>query len=512
MATTEIQLSPLELATGTPLYEQVANHLQRLIREGGTLAPGDRVPSVRKLKQQLSVSMSTVLEAYRLLEDRGIIAARPQSGYYVKATALVRPDEPSQSTPPRHVCPVDISPMLRLLKMGVSPDIIKLGAALPGVENFPLNTLNRLMGQVMRADPMAVHAYSTVPGCEPLRREVAKRMLNAGCSVSPAQVVVTAGASEAYYLALRTVTKPGDTVVIESPSYYAILEALNSLGLKALEMPTHPREGISLSALQSALESQQVSALILVSNFSNPIGSCMSDAKKKAIVELLNQHDVPLIEDDVYGELYFEGDRPKAMKAFDTEGRVLYCSSVSKTLSPGLRVGWCIAGRYQQQIEHTKVVVSHMTATAPQLTVAAFFANGGYDRHLRNLRRAYEQQMNRMIQAILEYFPAETRVTHPNGGHVLWVEITGGFNALEFFEDAIQHRISIAPGPMFSASNGFQNCFRLNTGLPWTADIDNAMKTLGHLAKKQLARKILANELPPPHLAGYSHAIKSPTA
>ncbi len=487
---TAMQLSPIETATDTTLYEQVADRIQALIREG-TLAPGDRLPSVRKLKQQLSVSMSTVLEAYRLLEDRGSIESRPQSGYYVKATAPALLEEPSQSAPPSQVRPVDMSPVMWMLKMGLSPDIIKLGAAVPGIEFFPVNTLNRLMGQVMRANPIDVHSYKTVPGCESLRRELAKRMLNAGCSVSPDEVVITAGATEAYYLALRTVTQPGDTVAIESPMYYAMLEAMNSLGLSALELPTHPRDGISLSALEAALEARQITACLLVSNFSNPIGCCMGDRKKKAIVDLLNQYDVPLIEDDVYGDIYFEGDRPKAIKAFDTEGRVIYCSSVSKTLSPGLRVGWCIGGRYQPQIEHLKVVISHMSATVPQLTVAAFFANGGYDRHLRNLRRTYQQQMNRMLQAILDYFPAETRVTHPNGGHVLWVEIAGGFDALELFEEALKHNISIAPGPIFSPSNGFQNCFRLNAGLPWTDEIDNAMKILGHLAKKQLERKMV---------------------
>ncbi|ESA36999.1 family transcriptional regulator [Leptolyngbya sp. Heron Island J] len=485
------QLTPLQAATDQTLYEQVAERIQALIREG-TLKPGERLPSVRKLKQQLSVSTSTVLEAYRLLEDRGFIVARPQSGYYVKTTALALPEEPSQSTPPSQIRPVDISLMLRLLRIDLSPETIHLGAAVPGVQHFPLNTLNRLMGQVMRNNPMVVHSYNTVPGCEPLRREVAKRMLNAGCSITPDQIIATAGTTEACYLALRTVTQPGDTVVIESPAYYAVLEAMNSLGLNALELPTHPQDGISLSALESALKKQSVSACMLVSNFSNPIGSCMSDRKKKALVDLLNQYDIPLIEDDVYGDLNFEGNRPKAIKAFDTEGRVIYCSSVSKTLSPGLRVGWCIPGRYQQQVEHLKVVVSHMTATAPQLAVAAFFANGGYDRHLRNLRRAYQQQMNRMLQAILDYFPAETRVTCPSGGHVLWVEIPGGFDALELFEEAIQHHISIAPGPMFSASNQYQNCFRLNTGLPWSDEIDQAMKTLGNLTKKQLARQILA--------------------
>lgn len=486
-------LSPLESNTTTPLYEQVADRLHGLIRDG-TLTPGDRLPSVRKLKQQLSVSMSTVLEAYRLLEDRGIITARPQSGYYVKTTALDLPDEPSQSTPLCHSCPVDMSSVLHVMKLWLEPDVIKLGAALPGMEHLPLNTLNRLMGQVMRADPMTVHSYAMVPGCEPLRREVAKRMLDAGCSVTPDQVVATAGATEAYYLALRATTQPGDTVVIETPAYYALLEALNSLGLNALELPTHPKEGLSLTALDAALQKQSVSACLLVSNFSNPLGACMDDRKKKALVERLNHYDVPLIEDDIYGDLAFDGDRPKAIKAFDTEGRVIYCSSVSKTLSPGLRVGWCIPGRYQPTIEQMKVVVNYMTAPASQLVVASFFANGGYDRHLRQLRRIYHQQMNRMLQAILDYFPAETRVTRPNGGHVLWVEIGGGFDAIALLEEAIRHRISIAPGPMFSAANNFQNCFRLNTGLPWTDELDQAMQTLGYLAKKQLARHILAHD------------------
>ena len=491
---TAVQLTPLEATSAATLYEQVADRLQALIQEG-TLEPGDRLPSVRKLKQQLSISTSTVLEAYRLLEDRGTIEARPQSGYYVKATALVLLDEPSQSAPPIQVCPVDVSPMVRLIKLTQAPYIVKLGAAVPAVEHFPLNTLNRLMGQVMRADPKGVHSYNTVPGCEPLRREVAKQMLNAGCSVSPDQIVITAGASEAYYLALRTVTQPGDTVAIESPTYYALLEAMNSLGLRAVELPPHPREGIALSALETALTQQRLSALLLVANFSNPIGSCMSDRKKKAIVELLNRYDVPLIEDDVYGDLYFEGDRPKALKAFDTENRVMYCSSISKTLSPGLRVGWCIPGRYQTQVEHLKVVVSHMSAPAPQLAVAAFFANGGYQRHLRTLRRIYHKQINQMIQAIADSFPAETRVTRPNGGHVLWVEIPGEFDALALFEAAIDHSISIAPGPMFSPSKRFQNCFRLNAGLPWSPEIETALQTLGHLVKQQLARKILAQEL-----------------
>lgn len=493
-----MKVSPLDSDADKSLYEQVADRLHGLIREG-TLKPGDRLPSVRKLKQHLSVSMSTVLEAYRLLEDRGVISARPQSGYYVKDTALDLPQEPEQTSPPRHVCDVDTSLAFRVISSVRDPTLIQLGAAVPGTEFLPINALNRIMGQVLRANPSLVHSYDTVPGSEELRREVAKRMLNAGCSVSPDEIMSTSGTIEALYLSLKATTQAGDTVAIESPTYYAILEALDAMGLKALELPTHPREGVSLEALESALKSGTVAACLLVSNFSNPLGSCMGDRKKKAIVDLLNTYEVPLIEDDIYGDLHFEGDRPKAIKAFDTEGRVLYCSSVSKTLSPGLRVGWCIAGRYQPRVEQMKVVVNHMTAIAPQLTVASFFANGGYDRHLRSLRRTYQANMSQMLQAIRDYFPAETRVTRPTGGHVLWLEILGGFDAFDLFETALQYRINIAPGPMFSASNSFQNCFRLNTALPWSDEIDEAVRKLGYLAKRQLAHRILATDISTAH-------------
>jgi DNA-binding transcriptional MocR family regulator len=195
-----------------------------------------------------------------------------------------------------------------------------------------------------------------------------------------------------------------------------------------------------------------------------------------------------LIEDDVYGDLYFEGIRPKALKAFDREGIVLYCASYSKTLSPGFRVGWAVAGRYQSKVEQLKWVINQTTAIAPQLTIAAFLCNGGYDRHLRHLRRAYQSQMALMTQSICEYFPSETRVTRPNGGHVLWVELPQPFDSTALYRQALEHHVSIAPGVMFSPSGSYGNCFRLNSGLPWSDRIDQAMKTLGNLTKQQIFR------------------------
>jgi DNA-binding transcriptional MocR family regulator len=466
------------------LYEQVADRICALIQEG-TLQPGDRLPSVRRLHQQLSVSISTVLEAYRLLEDRGLVSVRPQSGYYVKQNLWVAPEEPDQSKPPKKASSVNNSMAFQMIRHIQDEHSVNLAGAVPSMEMLPLDTLNRLMGQVLRQQPVIAHSYDVPPGCQPLRHEVARRLMDAGCSITPDEIVTTNGTFEAVYLSLKAVTRPGDTVAIESPTYYGLLEALEILHLKALELPTHPRDGMSLLHLEAALQKKQIAACALVSNFSNPLGSCMSDAKKKELVELMAQYDTPLIEDDIYGDLYFEGTRPKALKAFDRQGNILYCASYSKTLSPGLRVGWVVAGRYQAQVEQLKWVINQTTAIAPQLTIAAFLSNGGYDRHLRHLRRNYQLQMTLMTQAICEYFPAETRVTRPNGGHVLWVELPQPFDAIALYHQALEQNVSIAPGTIFSPSGSYGNCFRLNSGLPWSEKIEQAMQKLGHLAKQQ---------------------------
>lgn len=480
-----MNLKPLEKSDRTNLYEQVAHRVQSLIEEG-TLQPGDRIPSVRRMHKQMNVSISTVLEAYRLLEDRGLIGARPQSGYFVKQTSLLsHRDEPNPSTPPRRIYTVDASIALGINLALRDPNIIRLGAAVADPQLFPVKALNRLMGQVMRQYPEVCHAYNPVPGCEPLRHEVARRLMDAGCSLTPEQILITNGTTEALHLCLRAVTKPGDTVAIESPCYYGLLEILQSLHLRALELPTHPREGLIIQELETALKQGNIAACAVVSNFSNPLASCMSDEKKKRLVEILERHDIPLVEDDVYGDLGFDGNRPKAIKAFDRKGLVLYCASCSKTLSPGLRVGWTVPGRYQTEVEQLKLVTNVTTSPANQLTIAGFLANGGYDRNLRKLRRSYQEQVRRMTQAIYEYFPKETKVTRPTGGYVLWVEIPSNFNSMTLYHRALEHKISIAPGSMFSVSGSYQNCFRLNCGIPWSDELEQAMKMLGSLIHRQ---------------------------
>ena len=318
-----------------------------------------------------------------------------------------------------------------------------------------------------------------------LRRAIAQHGLDAGYAVSPDDVVITSGAKEAVYLSILAVTRPGDTVAIESPAYYALLEVLASLERRVVEIPTNPRRGIDLAALAKVLGRQPIAAVALVSNYSNPSGSCMADDDKRALVDLLDRHDVPLVEDDVYGDLVFDGPRPKAIKAFDTARRVLYCGSFSKTVSPGMRMGWAIPGRYQDALEHLKLVVNQASPTAPQVAMAGFVESGGFDRHLRRIRRMYAEQMAQVIDAVDRHFPDGTRRTDPRGGHVLWIQVPG-LDSLDLYDRAAAEGIHIAPGPLFSSSGGYRDHLRLNTGFPWTEQTETQLALLGRLLPASL--------------------------
>jgi DNA-binding transcriptional MocR family regulator len=462
-----------------PRYIQVADAVADQIR-AGVHPPGGRIPSLRRLHEQHEVSMTTAVEACRLLEARGLVRARDRSGYYVERPARderLEPGAPVASTRARRV---DAALSLKL-NLGIgNPQRPTLGAAVQGPELMAIAPLNRLLGQALRLQPTVCHSYDAPPGSPMLRRAVAQHGLDAGYSVSPDDVVITSGAKEAVYLSIRAITRPGDTVVIESPAYYALLEVLASLELRVVEVPAHPRRGIDLTILAKVLGRQPIAAVAIVSNYSNPSGSCMADDDKRALVELLDRHDVPLVEDDVYGDLAFDGHRPKAVKAYDTRGSVLYCGSFSKTASPGLRIGWAIPGRHQDDFEHLKLVVNQATPTAPQVAIAGFVESGGFDRHLRRVRRRYAEQMRQMIDAVERSFPEGTRHTEPSGGHVLWVQVPG-LDSLALYERAAAQGIHVAPGPLFSASGGFADHLRLNTGFPWTDHIADQVATLGRL-------------------------------
>ncbi|WP_225412515.1 aminotransferase-like domain-containing protein [Stigmatella hybrida] len=471
-------------AAKAKLYEQVAERLNDAIATG-TLRPGERLPSVRELSTRERVSVSTVLQAYLQLESLGIIETRPQSGHYVRRRERLLPAEPQVSRPASTASTVSVSALVARMYRSVNDTrVVPLGAASLAPELLPVQRLNRELALLSREQGEAAVNYDMPPGCPELRRQIARRALEWGGALGPDAFITTCGASEAIHLSLMAVAKTGDTIAIESPAYYGTLQSIESLGLRALEIPSHPRYGLELEALQAALDKRRVAAVLIVPTFSNPLGSCMPEEHRQRLVAMLAEKDVPLIEDDLYGDLYFGPARPRPCKAFDTEGRVLMCGSFSKTLAPGYRVGWVAPGRYRERVELLKFAQTVATPSLPQLAIARFLQNDGYDRHLRGLRRRLASQMDQMREAIAEHFPEGTCVTRPTGGSLLWVEMPRTVDSLTLHARALEAGISIAPGPIFSAQpQRYSHFIRLNCGNPWSPRIEAAVATLGSLAR-----------------------------
>ena len=465
------------------LYERVAGRLATLIDQG-TLRPGERIPSVRKLVRQQSVSMSTVLQAYQLLESRGLIEARPQSGFYVRVRRWTPPMEPEILHPPDSSKKLDGADLVMEVVGALSqPGLVRLGAAVPPPEFLPTHQLHRALAAAARRQPALANSCDPSIGLPALRVVLAREALEAGCALSPEEIILTNGTTEALHLCLRAVTQPGDVVAIESPTYFGILQILEMLGLRACEIPTHPRHGVCLEDLASRLARCRVKACVFMTNYSNPLGSCIPDSQKQQLVELLARRDIPLIEDDIYGSLSFGPTRPRAAKSFDRKGLILWCASLTKTLAPGYRIGWAAPGKFAQKVHQLKHTSSLGSPMVTQCALAEFLATGGYERHLRRLRRTYAQLMERMTDTVAREFPAGTRVTRPQGGHVLWVELPGRADTLELHQEALAAGISIAPGPIFSARQQYRNCLRLNCANPWSEKLEQALVKLGRLAR-----------------------------
>lgn len=462
------------------LYDQVADDVARLI-QAGTYRPGDRLPSVRKLSRQKQVSISTVLQAYLQLENRGLVEARPQSGYYVRHPVDNELPEPIISSPRPDPAQVSIQELtMMVLRDTTNPNLVQLGTAIPNPDLLPTAKFSRIIAALAREAEDRANQYDLPPGYEGLRIQIAQRAVEANCNLTPNDIVITSGCMEAIDLSLRATCRPGDVVAIESPIYFGMLQSLEALGLKALEIPTHPRDGINLAALQFAIEHHPVRACLVISNFNNPLGSCIPDDSKKELVNLLSRHEIPLIENNITGEIYFSERRPSTCKAYDSKGLVMLCASFSKDIIPGYRVGWVVPGKLQSQVEWLKYTANVGSATLPQMAVARFLEGSGYDHHLRRIRREYAYNVRQMSQAVVAYFPAGTRVTRPAGGFVLWVQLPANVDSLALYKASLNAGITLTPGYLFSATQQYRNFIRLNAAC-WTLEIERAIQTLGGL-------------------------------
>lgn len=470
------------------LYETVADALEKAIGSGA-LRAGDRLPSVRKLCRERRISPATAVRAYQLLEARGLIAARQRSGYFVvQPQTPLPPDPPRRSAPPLRSTRLDVSDLVfEVLEGTRERRLVPLGSAFPSPDLFPWARLARQLGSSARHMDPWDSVQSLTPGHDELRRQIAKRYLHAGIALDLDQIVITSGALEALNLSLRSVTRAGDTVAIESPTFYGCLQAIEAADLRALEIATDPVEGMDLAALARALERHPVRAVWLMTTLQNPLGATMPDARKRELVALLARHQVALIEDDVYADLLPEAVRTPPAKAHDRDGLVLHCGSFAKTLAPGFRVGWVAAGRYASDVARRKITSTLATSVPAQLAIAQLLRQGGYDTHLRRLRSAMQAQQAAAYASIRRHFPGNCRITRPAGGYFLWIDCGDGVDALQVHRRALQAGISIAPGPMFSARRTFGQCLRLNCGHPWTADMEAAIRELGRILRTDTA-------------------------
>ena len=470
------------------LYETLAAEIEGQIASG-VLLEGEKIPSVRQTSQHHKLSVTTVLRAYVLLESRGIIESRPQSGYFVRQRP--RPAaKPSHAPAPLMLSSeVDVSRLvLKTLRSIHTGGAVPLGSPYADPSSYPWKRLSQYANAIARRQQEWSVMNDLPPGNPQLIRQIARRHLENGLAVDPGEIVVTVGATEAINLCLQAVARPGDTIAVESPTYYAMLHAIERLGMRAVEVVTDPREGIDLDALASLIAGQKIAACMVMPNFQNPLGFQMSDERKRALVELLGTHGIPVIENDVYHELYYGDSHPSSLKSFDTRGLVLHCASFSKSLTAAYRIGWCLPGRYAAEVEKLKFLNTLATSSLPQLAIAEYLQNDGYDAHLRKMRKAFAQQARIMSAAVLRFFPAGTRVSEPQGGYVLWVELPGGVDAMALYARALEEDITVGPGNMFSARGSFNHFIRLNYSYPWSDRIEAAVKRLGRLVG-ELARE-----------------------
>ena len=467
--------------TDTYKYDQVSRYINDLI-EKGDLKPGDKAPSLRKLSKQLGVSIATVTQAYINLEDHGVLSAKPQSGFYVNALVGQIQDIDKSTGTPGRARRVRFGDLFEeVFRNANNPRMIKFGTSNPSMEFMPVKSLTRTTRSIISRYPERSVDYLFAPGHRKLREQIAQQYAQNSTRVSADEIIITSGATEALSLSLRTVAKRGDIIAVESPTYFAVLRMIEQMGMLAVEIDTDPVTGLNIDALEEAFDTMDIKAVLASPNTSNPLGCQMPEERKRELVNLLAERDIPLIEDDVYGSVYFGDRQPRPAKYYDLNRIVLSCSSFSKTLSPGYRVGWVIAGRYHKKFLQFKQAWSSATPSISQLALAEFLASGQYDRHLVRLRVAMREQVERGRYMIARTFPEGTRISHPHGGNVLWVEMPKSCDSIDIFNRALENNIAVTPGILFSATRRFRNHLRINCGSPWNEETETALATLGKI-------------------------------
>ncbi|MBQ4863373.1 PLP-dependent aminotransferase family protein [Pseudoalteromonas sp. MMG013] len=462
------------------LYEQVITLVDDMVCQG-TLCPGDKLPSLRAMASKLEVSIPTVKQAYQTLEAQGKVRAQEKSGYFLQA-AQVSSSMPKRVKLPQKPVVVNKQQLIEQVYDAIhQPHVVSFGIANPVMVASTEKVLAKLMRRAMHNMGEGMLSYGAMDGLHRLKQQIAYRYLDLGLAVNTEELVITNGAQEALAIALQCVACVGDVVAIESPCYFGIVELVESLGLRAIEIPVCPDDGVWLSDLNEALLKHDIKACVFSTSINNPLGSFMPDIRRRALVELLERHRVTLIEDDVYGDLHFTERRGKPAQCFTSSGHVITCASFSKTAAPSYRVGWMVAGPHIAKARRLKRALSCSSSLMNQWVLADYLAGGEYDRHLKLMRKRLLDNKAQMVAALRRYFPSSVRLSDPQGGCVIWVDLGRQYSGSKLFQLAITQGVSITPGVLFSAGTQYESCIRMSYGLVWSEVVEQAIALLGQL-------------------------------
>lgn len=461
-------------------FEIFTSFLEKNIRES-IYKPGHKLPSVRELKDKYQLSTSSVQNGYEYLIIQGLVESIPKSGYYV-SRQFSKSHEPIQTnhTPIIRDALFENN-LVSITSLRKGRKLSEFNVAAPGDLLVPQKLLLRTMQQVIREQGASLLRYYPSNGLPDLKENIAKRAAGYQTILNPDELLITDGALQALYVALASVCSAGDVVAVESPCIFSMLEVIRVLNLKVIEIPIDRENGFDIDFLKKACAKNKISAVLLTPNFHNPSGILLTDEKKKAVLSVAQDYGIALIENDIYGDLNFNGIRPTTIKSFDDSGLVMTYSSYAKTLAPGIRLGWLSAGKFVQRAEQIKFSLGSTVSPIYQETVNRLLSKSSYERHLMAFRKQLAKNASLTLDLISENFPEDTSMTIPTGGYSVWVKMPDATDMDYFYAQCEKIGVRFTPGYTFSFSDTFSNYFRVVFADAYTPKRIEAIRQAGQL-------------------------------
>ncbi|WP_417505652.1 PLP-dependent aminotransferase family protein [Marinomonas gallaica] len=433
----------------------------------GRFKVGEKLPSVRTLCKLHEMSKATVVHALHKLEADQLIYAVPKSGYFVNE-ANADYNAPQKVSTPSVPALVNVPDIFRdIMSRSAAFDILPTDDPVPVAQH--LVTLNRMIGKASRTHPeQKAHYYDEPKGHVGLRQAIADLYRQRETQLIPDDLCITSGCQHALFLALMAACQPGDTVAIESPAFYGVLQQLEQLGLHVIEISSDPNTGIDLQELAEKIQDWPIKACIVTPNFNTPTGARMPIEHIKSLLQLAHQHDFFIIEDDIYGELRFRSELCPPIKNECREGRVIMCSSFSKCLSRELRIGWVAGGALHAKIVQLKLITQLASPQAVQEGLAEFIHQGHFKRYVNQYRQQLKEQRDQLLDELKRYWGGQIKFSKPHGGLSCWVELPNQIDTQKSYKLLLEKGIVLTPGVLFSAHGLYKNHMRLSFSQPLT--------------------------------------------